>query len=120
MLLAQNPTSRVEWNTMKYLAIGNLKEEPPMSSEEFLKTVVTEWETVLKLKGNKKVETVYGFAEHGGAIAIGNFDTEAEARGFMSGLPFYKYLDITVSPLISVEDALARAKHNLEAFKAKK
>jgi muconolactone delta-isomerase len=105
---------------MKYLAIGNLKEEPPMSSEEFLRTAVEEWETVLKLKGNKKVETVYGFAEHGGAIAIGNFDTEAEARGFMSGLPFYKYLDITVSPLISVEDALARAKHNLEAFKAKK
>ena len=120
MLLAKNPTSRVEWNTVKYLAIGNLKEEPPMSSEEFLKTVVEEWETVLKLKGNKKVETVYGFAEHGGAIAIGNFDSEAEARGFMSGLPFYKYLDITISPLISVEDALARAKHNLEAFKAKK
>ena len=90
------------------------------SPEELLRTAVKEWETVLKLKGNKKVETVYAFAEHGGAIAIGNFDSEAEASGLMSGLPFYKYLDITISPLISVKDALARAKHNLEAFKAKK
>jgi len=101
--------------------MARLKEKPPsMSREEFLKSAVKEWETALELRGIKNVEVVYAFAELGGGIAIGEGNSEAELKALMSKLPFYNYLDITFYPIISVEDAIAKAKKMLEAFKAQK
>ena len=105
---------------MKYLMIAKMKEKPPMSAEELLKSSVMEWETALRLKGMKNVEAVYAFADQSGGLAIGDVDSEAQARALMAELPFYRYLDINLSPIISAEDASAKAKHDLEAFKAQK
>jgi muconolactone delta-isomerase len=105
---------------MKYLMIAKMKEKPPISTEEFLKSAIKEWETALKMRGYKNVEAVYAFADDSGGMAIGDADSEAQAKALMAVLPFYKYLDINLSPIISAEDALAQAKHALEAFKAKK
>jgi len=106
---------------MKYLMIAKLKEKPAtMSREEYLKSAVKEWETALELRRNKNVETVYAFAPLGGGVAIGNANSEDELKALMTRLPFYNYLDINFSPIISVEDAIAKAKRNLEAFKAEK
>lgn len=91
-----------------------------MSTEEFLKSAVKEWETALELRGNENVETVYAFAQLGGGIAIGNANSESELKALMTRLPFYNYLDINFYSIISVEDAIAKAKQELEAFKAQK
>jgi muconolactone delta-isomerase len=96
-----------------------LKEKPTtMSREEYLKSAVKEWETALELRRNENVEIIYAFAHLGGGVAIGNANSEAELKALMTRLPFYNYLDINFSPIISVEDAIAKAKQELKAFKA--
>jgi len=101
--------------------IAKLKEKPTtMSTEEYLKSAVKEWETALELRGNDNVEIVYAFAPLGGGAAIGNANSEDELRALMTRLPFYEYLEINFSPIITVEEAIAKAKGNLEAFKAQK
>jgi hypothetical protein len=100
--------------------IAKMKGRPSTPEEEFLKSVVKEWETALKIKGMKNVETVYAFTDWSGGIAILDADSKAQAKALMMKLPFYKYLDPKFSPIISAEDRLAEAKHNLEAFRAKK
>jgi muconolactone delta-isomerase len=104
---------------MKYLMITKLKEKPTtMSREEYLKLAAKEWETALELRGNENVEIAYAFADGVGGVAIGNANSEAELKALMTRLPFCDYLDINFSLIISVEDAIAKAKQ--EAFKAQK
>ena len=101
--------------------IAKLKEKPPtMSREEYLKSAVKEWETALELRGNENVEIVYAFSLLGGGVAIGNANSEDELKALMIRLPFYEYLEINFSPIITVEEAIAKAKGNLEDFKAQK
>jgi muconolactone delta-isomerase len=104
---------------MKYLMIAKMKKSPSMPEEEFLKSVVKEWETALKIKGMKNVETVYALSDWSGGIAIFDADSKAQAKALMTELPFYKYLDFKFSSIVSAEKRLAEAKHNLEVFRAK-
>ena len=106
-------------NAMKYLMIAKMKKSPTMPEEEFLKSVVKEWETALEIKGMKNVETVCLFWLSGG-IAILEAGSKAQAKALMKELPFYKYLDFEFSQLVSAEKRLAEAKHNLQVFRAKK
>lgn len=102
--------------------IAKLKEKPTaMSREEYLNSAVKEWETALELRGNENVEIWYAFAPlGGGGVAIANANSEEELKALMTRLPFYEYLEINLSPLITVEEAIAKAKGILEAFKAQK
>ena len=105
---------------MKYLMIAKMKKSPSMPEEEFLKSVVKEWETALEIKRMKNVETVYAFADWSGGIAILDADSKVQAKAWMKELPFYKYLNFDFSPIVLTEKRLAEAKHNLEVFRAKK
>jgi muconolactone delta-isomerase len=83
---------------------------PPLSPEQLLEYVIKEWETVINFKQKGKVLESYGYVDHPGGFVIFNVNSREELDELISKLPMHSFSEFEISPLITSEQALARAK----------
>ncbi len=83
---------------------------PPLSPEQLLDHVVKEWETVIDFRQQGKVLESYGYVDHPGGFIIFNVNSREELDTLLSKLPMHSFSEFEISPLITAEQALERAK----------
>lgn len=83
---------------------------PPLSPEQLLEHVIKEWETVIDFKQQDKVLESYGYVDHPGGFIIFNVNSREELDMLLSKLPMNSFTEFEISPLITAEQALERAK----------
>ncbi len=83
---------------------------PPLSPEQLLEHVIKEWETVVNFKQQGKVLESYGYVDNPGGFIIFNVKSREELDTLLTKLPMHPFTQFEISPLITAEQALKRAK----------
>ena len=83
---------------------------PPVPADEFLRLVVQEWETVIESRKQGKISAAYGYANQPGGFIIYDVGSKEELEDLLSKLPMHAIAKFEIVPLITAEQALARAK----------
>jgi len=98
---------------MLFYVIGGPKGEGPPPGPpppEFMELVVKEWQHVIGLMEQGKVAAAYAYIEKPGAFLVCDVESREELDEMLHSLPMHEYSNIQITPLITAEQALERAK----------
>ncbi len=98
---------------MLFYVIGGPKGEgPPPAAppKEFMELVVKEWQHVIGLKEQGKVVAAYAYIEKPGGFVIFDAESREALDELLMTLPMYEHANFQVTPLITAEQALERAR----------
>jgi muconolactone delta-isomerase len=96
---------------MLFYVAGGPKEGQPMPPpEQLIGIVVKEWETVLDFQKQGKIVGAFGLVEKPGGFVICDVDSKEDLDDLLKQLPMHPYVTFNIMPLITAEEALARAK----------
>ncbi len=93
---------------------------PAIPLEKLREMAAKEWETVLQLRKEGKIEVGYALAGQKGGMSVREAESGADLNAQLMRLPFFPFLDIEIYPLMTYEEALTQAKDSLRAVKAQK
>lgn len=98
---------------MLYLVNCDLKGSYPLAAEEWLNIVLKGMETIQDYKKQGKVVIHCGLVGQQAGVMIWNVNSNEELHALLSQLPFWPFMEWTITPLLSTEQTIASVKEAL-------